>query len=272
MGRLKICVSSRCFFPRGAYFNSTAEMASLAKDVGYEGIEFLPTWRVIWEMNRYGELLAPKEMIASGHRDWRFDRVMEAKLKRKPWWFYQLKNKADWLFPLSNLCLTALKRFQRKYKVPVSTAWFADTENFSPVMLELWSPEQGVDYEGLMKWLRSNPTNRGVVVDTAKFTSWLKRNRLFQKKKEVFRTLLPHIFEVHYRSKKKGLDRAMNLGGKLRHDTHENLRFVLKEGYRGRIVVEFGWPDIDEPILGWRGDFSKFLKVHQRMVKFLKNL
>lgn len=171
MGRLKICISSRCFFPKGAYFYSTTKMAKLAEEVGYEGIEFLPTWRFVWEMNRYGELLAPKEMITSGHRDWRFDRVMEAGIKEKPWWFYQLRNKEDWLFPPSNSCLFALKKFQKKYKVPISTAWFTDTKNFSPVMLELWGPAQGVSYQGLLAWLKEDPKNHGVVVDTAKFTS-----------------------------------------------------------------------------------------------------
>lgn len=272
MGRLKICVSDRCFFPKGAYFYSTAKMAELAQEVGYEGIEFLPTWRFVWEMKRYKKLLAPNKMIASGHRDWRFDRVMEAKIKKRPWWFYQLRNKEDWLFPPSNCCLSVLKKFQEKYKVPVSTAWFADTENFSPVMLELWSPAQGVDYQGLMRWLKENPKNHGVVIDTAKFTSWLKDNNLLKKKRQIFRRLLPHVFEVHYRSKKKGLDKAVNLGGGLRDDSDENLKFVLKEGYQGRIVVEFGWPDLEQNLLKWRGDWRQFRQFHQAIINFIRQI
>lgn len=273
MDRLKICASSRCFFPKGAYFYSTAKMAELAQEVGYEGIEFLPTWRFVWEMKRYKKLLAPNKIIASAHRDWRFDRVMEAKIKEKPWWFYQLRNKEDWLFPPSNCCLSALKKFQEKYKVPVSTAWFADTENFSPVMLELWSPAQGVGWQGLMTWLEKDPQNHGVVVDTAKFTGWLKSDGLLNKRKQVIKKLLPYAFEVHYRFKKKGLDQAMNLGkngGRLQDDSDENLKLILNQGFSGRIIVELGWPDVEKNLVKWRGDWRQFKQAHQTIIDFIK--
>src|SRR3989344_7253372 len=125
MSKLKICISARCFFPKGAFFYSTARMAEMAEAVGYQGIEFLPTWRFVWEMARYGKLLAPRAMVVSGHRDWRQDRVMEAKNTKKSLIYSQVKNKYDWVFPpLSGLCLKALQKFQKVYKVPISVTWF----------------------------------------------------------------------------------------------------------------------------------------------------
>lgn len=224
--KVKIVMSHRCVFPKGAFFYSTAEMAELAREVGYEGVEFLPTWRVVWEMKRYGKLLAPRSMVASGHRDWRFDRVMEAKLKGKPWWWYQIKNKEDWLFPSSGICRRALQNFQRVYGVPISVAWFEDAVNFSPVMLELWSVEQGVDQKRLVKWLTQDREHRGVVVDTAKFTSWCETNKM--SKKSMWKTIEPFVWELHYRVKGR-YDRHMNLKGWLSEDTEENLVWILKE-------------------------------------------
>src|SRR3989344_970637 len=159
--KARIVSSGRNFFPKGAFFYSTKKVAELASEVGYEGVEFLPTWRFVWEMQRYGRLLAPKEMIVSGHRDWRLDRVMDPKNAREPVWLRQIKDMADWVSPPpTSLCLTVLKKFQRIYKVPISTIWFSDTKNFSPVMLEIYNQEQGIDQEGLIKWLKQNSKAR----------------------------------------------------------------------------------------------------------------
>lgn len=273
----KLVASMRCFFPRGAFLMSTKEMARIAREVGYDGIEFLPTWSFVYEMLRFGELTAPEEMVASGHRDWRFDRTMGAITGGKPWWIYQLRNKEDWLFPLSQICLPVLQKFQKRYKVPVSVSWTADLPHFKPVMLELWGKAQGFDYAQLGRWIKNDPENHGIVLDTAKFTSWLESNNLLDRKREIIRRLLPHIFEVHFRFKKKGREGALGgIGkdwGRLRADTVENYQFVLEAGYSGPIVVELGWPDVDESIVRMLGeDFRKFRKVHSEFVEKLSQL
>jgi hypothetical protein len=264
---LKLVVSHRCWFPNGAYFFSTKEIAEMAKDLGYEGVEWLSTWRFGWEMLRYRKLLAPDGMVVSGHRDWRFDRVMEAKLKGKPWWWYQFKNKEDWLFPPSGMAVRTLKRFQRRYKAPISVSWFEDTRNFSPVMLELWGRKQGVDYEGLLRWLDEDSENRGVVLDTAKFSSWLESCGLLGKRRKVMKRLLPNVFEVHFRLKKKGREAAMDARwGRLKDDTVENWNLVRELGWKGRVVVEVGWPDLDESPFGLlKEDLEKFRELHGRV-------
>lgn len=254
---------------------STREMARIAREVGYDGIEFLPTWTFVYEMLRFGELTAPEEMIASGHRDWRFDRVMGALAKGRPWWWYQLRNKEDWLFPLSQICLPALQKFQKRYGVPISVSWTVDLPHFNPVMLELWGKAQGFDFADLKRWLEEDPENHGVVLDTAKFTSWLESNGLLDRKREIIRQLLPHIFEVHFRFKRKDRERALvGVGkdwGRLRDDTVENYLLVREAGYSGPVVVELGWPDVDESIVKMFGDdFCQFRQVHSELVRKLK--
>lgn len=256
---------------------STREMARIAREVAYDGIEFLPTWTFIYEMLRFGELTAPEEMVASGHRDWRQDRTMGAIIRGKPWWWHQLRNKEDWLFPLSRICLPILQKFQKRYKVPVSVSWTADLPHFKSVMLELWGRAQGFDYEQLMKWLKKDPENNGVVLDMAKFTSWLESNDLLDRKRELIKQLLPHIFEVHFRFKKKGREGALEeIGkdwGRLRDDTMENYQLVLEAGYSGSVVVELGWPDVDESIVRmFNEDFQKFREVHSELVERLRRV
>ena len=271
--KVSVISSARNFFPKGAFFYSTRQIAELAKEVDYEGIEFFPTWRVCWEVARYGKLLAQDSFVASLHRDWRFDRVMEARLKGKPDWRFQLREKADRLFPPSEITLKVLQKLELRYHVPVSTSWFSDTKNFSPVMLELWSPDQGIDYNNLLIWLNGDPKGRGVVLDTAKFTSWLKENRIENQKVKVFKNLLPQIYEVHYRSKKENLIKSMNLRGELRDDSEDNLKFFLGNGFSGRIVVEFGWPDLDKAPFGLlKEDLPAFIKLHKDIISFIKGL
>lgn len=269
MKQIKLCISHRCFFPKGAFYYSTEKIAKLAKEVGYDGVEFLPTWRFVWEMKWYGKLLAPKEMVVSGHRDWRFDGIMDARLKNKNFWSGQIKERAFSVFPASNICLSALKQFQKAYQVPVSVAWLSDTENFSPVMLELWGTRQGIDQKELMNWLRKNPKNKGVVIDTAKFGKWLESNRLLKEKKGILNQLIPHIFEIHYRQVNQGNKWEL---AKLK-EIKEILRYVLKQGYRGRIVVEFGWPDLDDSPFGlFREDLEVFKKLHRNIFTFIQNI
>jgi uncharacterized protein YlxP (DUF503 family) len=260
-GKLKLIASGRCFFPAGAFFWSTKDQAMIAGQAGYEGLEFLPTWRVVWEVFRYGKLLAPEKMVSSFHRDWRFDRVMEARLKQKPWWFYQFKHGSDWLFPFSDTCAWALEKLQKRYQVPISTIWAQDKKLFSPIMVEIYGRFQGFDDQGLLGWLRSDPQSHGLVLDTVKMDFWLKDFGLLGQKRAVLKKLLPHVFEVHYR-----------FHYRWKHDPSQNMKLIVGLGYQGKVVVELGWPDIQEPIVGWKKDFSHFLKTHRRIVKFLKSL
>lgn len=261
----RIISSGRNFFPKGAFFLSTERQGELAETAGYEGLELLPTWRVCWEVERRGELSVRSESVVSLHRDWRFDRVADARIRGKPDWWFQLSQEADWLFPPSPFALKILQKLQKRYKVPVSVAWFEDTKNFSPVMLELWGPAQGTDYKGLLNWVKKDPENHGVVIDTAKFTSWLQRNQIEKEKEKVFEGLLPHVFEVHYRGIMKN--------GRWGSESKETLEWILKRGYKGRIVVEFGWPDLENPPFSLiREDLGRFKKLHSHIISFVRNL
>lgn len=64
----------------------------------------------------------------------------------------------------------------------------------------------------------------------------------------------------------------MDLGGELREDTTQNLIFILKKGYQGRIVVEFGWPDLKESVVKWRGNWGEFRQLHQAIIAFIKRI
>jgi hypothetical protein len=265
----KIIASHRCFFPKGAFFKSTDRVAELAKEVGYEGIEFLPTWRFVYEMRRYGKLLAPEEVIASGHRDWRIDRVMLARLDNKPDWAYQLKEKADLLFPPTNICLVSLKEFQKVYQKPVSTTWFGDTKNFSPVMLELHGYKVGVDEKKLFEWLKEDPQKRGIVVDITKFPKWLESIGKLDRKDEILKKLVPYIFEIHYRQIRK--DNQWKL--MTPKEGKEIIRQLSGYGYQGKVVVEFGWPDLDKPPFGLLSeDLEEFKELHQKTINFIRNI
>lgn len=274
MKKIKIVCSGRNFFPGGAFWLSTRRQEELARAAGYDGIEFLPTWRVAGEVVRHGRLLCSDKFVVSLHRDWRFDVVMETKIRKKPWW-NQFRRGFDWLFPLSGRCLSVLKKLQKRYKVAVSIMWFEDAKNFSRVMLELWNKKsQGVGYKELLRWLKEDKENHGVVMDTAKLTSWLESEGLVDKKEEVIKRLLPHTFEIHWRLKKKGRVIGLKgLGGGLKEDTDENLRLILKLGYQGRVVVEAGWPDLDDNQVGWlRADWSKWRDQHKRLVRRVRRL
>lgn len=245
-------------------------MAELAANIGYTGVEFLPTHRFVYEMWRYGRLLSPASMIRSGHRDWRFDRVMEAMLSNKPEWWYQLKNTEDWLFPPSRVCQWALTSFQAKYRVPISVMWFGDVENFSPVMLELWDTKQGVDQVKLIEWLKLDDKNRSVVVDTAKIVGWAASNEMMLD--TVLEQVFPYIGEVHYRAVRKGKTKSLGLGSAVVDSSDDVMKWLVNRGYRGRVVVEYGWPDLDEAPFGWvQGNLDLFQSLHHAVIARLHN-
>jgi hypothetical protein len=264
-----IIISHRCFFPKAAFFWPTDKIARFAEEIGYDGIEFLPTWRFVWEMKKYGRLLAAKSMVASGHRDWRIDRVYLARFDKKPDWAYQFREKADLLFPPTGVCLSALKKFQRVYKKPVSTTWFDDTNNFSPAMLEVHGYKCGVGERQLFGWLKSDPKNHGLVLDTTKFPKWLESIGKDNKKDEILKRLTPFISEVHYRQIRK--DNKWFLASF--KEGERMLKSLIRSGYRGRVVVEFGWPDLDVRPFGlFKEDLENFKKMHYELIAFIKNI
>lgn len=270
---MKIICSSRNFFPKGAWAYSTNKQTQIAKNAGYDGINFLATWRFTYEMLRFGKLLAPVKFISGAHRDWRFDRVMEARVKNKPWWLYQFKNKEDWLFPPSNFCLEALRKFQKVYKKPVSVMWFKDAKNFSPVILELWNTIQGINQNKLMAWLKKDKKNRGVVIDTLKFSGWLKSNRLENRGKEVLEELMPFIVNVDYRAAKKNREKSLAVTQGKMEESKRLFNRILKMGYKGDVVVEFGWPDLESSPFGIvKEDLSAFKKLHLNIIGEIKKI
>lgn len=75
--------------------------------------------------------------------------------------------------------------------------------------------------------------------------------------------LLPHAFEVHHRS---FLEKYT---GRLER-SRENLQTILSMGFKGRIVVEFGWPDLDEAPFGLISeDISRFKKLHKEIIDLI---
>src|SRR3989344_4331661 len=269
---MSIICSGRNFFPKGAWLYSTKKQSDLAKEIGYEGLNFLPTWRFVWEMLILGKLHASSDMILSAHRDWRFDRVMEAKTRNKPPWFYQIRNKEDWLFPPSSLCLKALKKFQKQYKKPVSVMWLEDTKNFSPVVLELWDKIQGINQRQLITWLKKDRKNRGVALDTLKFPGWLKSNGLENKENQVLDELMPYIKWVDYRATRKFREPSLAVTIEKMEASERFFRLLLKKGYRGDVVVEFGWPDLESPPFGIiNEDLPAFENLHKNLIKKIKD-
>lgn len=269
---IKPIISHRCLFPYGAFLFSTKQVAEIAQDLGYQGVEFLPTWRFVWEMARYGKLLAERETVHSGHRDWRFDRVMERRLGRRSFLSATFGSKPDYLFPPAFLCLQALKTFQARYKVSISTTWFADLTNFCPAMLELLGKEQGIDYQGLLRWLDKDPQNRGVVLDTYKFRLFLESLGLEKKEDRIIKELLPYMKEVHFRPGRGREELEDVIGGKMRTDSVQLMAKVINVGYKGPVVIEFGWPEAGIVLKPSLGNLDEFTNFHRRLLSFVDSL
>ncbi len=266
-------LSHRCFFPYGAFLFSTKQVAAIAEKIGYQGVEFLPTWRFVWEIARYGKILAEGEMIHSGHRDWRFDRVMNFKLGDKSFLSATFGEPADFLFPPSFLCRWALKIFQKRYQAPISTTWFADLPNFAPVMLELWGKRQGVgDYHQLEQWLKEDSRGHGVVLDTYKLRGFLGSLGLEKKEEQIIKELLPSIKEVHFRPGRGKEELEDVAGGKAETDSVQLVRKVVAAGYRGAVVVEFGWPEAGVVLQPTLKNLEEFIEFHQRLLTFVADL
>ena len=136
-------------------------------------------------------------------------------------------------------------------------------------MLELHGHKLGVGKVELINWLRESPGKHGVVIDTTKFGKWLESVDLVRERNEVLRELVPYIFEVHYRQIRR--DDRWKIGNA--KESREIIELLSKLGYQGRIVVEFGWPDLDNPPFGWLSeDLEEFKKLHQEVINFIRNI
>jgi len=251
---MKICVSDRCFFPKSAFMSNKA-VVGLAKSLGYNKVEFHPTWAVCWEILTKGRLSCKAEDISSFHIDWRQDRIYGG----DPW-FKRLTNIQSYLFPPTKIATKTLQKLERLYKRQVVIHWEGNIGEYKDPILELHS---FLDI-GLrkIKDLVKEKKIKGVVVDTDKLAGWLERHK--EKENRVLKKLLPDIYEIHFRfGYKQDINKSLAI-----EKTHSAriLKKLLKLGFEGRVVVEMGWPD-----KGSVAVLKKYglAKVHKKVVEFL---
>jgi len=248
--RLKICVSDRCFFPKSTFMSSKV-IIKLAKSLGYEQVEFHPTWAVWWETLRRGKLSCQPEEISSFHISWREDGQHDGLNS------FQVFFNPDYrVFPFEFLGTKALQKLEKKYQKPVVIHWQEDFAKFNSPLLELHGP-LGMNWQQIEVAIKRERI-KGIVIDTGKFEGWRKLTG--EKENRVLPNLFPYIGEVHFR---------MGYVGGKEKESVRIMKKLVKMGYQGRVVVEMGWPDPDSiEVLRQEG----LEKVHQRIVKFLKNL
>lgn len=247
---MKICVSDRCFFPRSA-FTSSKTIVELAKSLGYEQVEFHPTWAVWWETLMRGKLSCQSEDVSSFHISWREDgRNMGLGF------FKSLFNPDYRIFPPEILGTKVIQQLEKMYKKPVVVHWQEDFDRFKLPLLELHGP-LGMNWQQIEVAIKRERI-KGIVIDTGKFGGWLKLTG--EKEDRVLPNLLPYIGEVHFR---------MGYVGGKEKESIRIMKKLVKMGYQGRVVSEMGWPDFGSiEVLHQEG----LEKAHQRIVKFLKNL
>lgn len=255
MGRLKICVSSRCFFPKTA-FTSSKEIVKLAKSLGYSQVEFHPTWSIFWEMLTRRKLSCQSEDISSFHVSWREDAL--------PFGLGFFKRNfltpVYWLFPPEPLGTKAIQKLEKIYQKPVVVHWPEDFVRFRSPLLELQWPLK-LNLKQVEKAIRTKSI-KGVVIDTYKLKGWLEDQK--EKESMVLHRLFPYIGEVHFRFKQQK-DLESLFGGR-KTDTIRVMERLLKMDYQNQVVVEMGWPDVGSlKTLGSEGT----KKVHQEIIRFL---
>jgi len=256
--KLKICVSDRCFFPKSALMGSKA-VVSLAKSLGYEQVEFHPTWAVWWEILTKGRLSCQPKDISSFHINWREDR------RNKGMSFVKgnFLVKHSWLFVFESMGLWTLKKLEERYQKPVVVHWPEDFDCYQHPIVELQS-FLGLNLKKIEEKLKKGRI-KGVLIDTDKFTGWLKAEK--EKEEKSLKRLFPHIREVHFRfGHKENLDPGPI---KAKTKSASLMRRLVKMGYQGKVVVEMGWPDPGSiEILKKLG----FKKTHRRIIDFLENI
>lgn len=257
MGRLKICASDRCFFPKSAFMSSKA-VVELAKSLGYEQVEFHPTWAVWWETLIRGKLSCQAEDISSFHISWREDGQHDGLNS-----FQVFFNPNYRVFPFEPLGTKTLQKLGKKYQKPVVIHWREDVDRFKSPLLELHGPLE-MNWQQIEKEIKKGNIE-GVLVDTDKFSDWLKATG--EKENQALRRLFSYIKEIHFRFRHK--EDVEPLSGGKETKSARLARKIIEMGYQGRVVVEMGWPDFGSiEVLRQEG----LEKVHQEIVKFLKNL
>jgi len=256
--RLKICVSDRCFFPKSAFMSSKA-VVKLAKSLGYERVEFHPTWAVWWEVLRKRRLSCRSKEICSFHINWREDgrNAGFGFIKRA------FLVSAYYIFPPESWCNQTLQKLEKKYKKPVVIHWREDFNRYNSPLLELHS-SLGMNRRRIEREIK-NGRIRGVLIDADKFASWLEATE--ERENQSLRRLFPFIKEIHFRFRCK--EDFESLSGGREAETTRLTRKLVEMGYKGKVVVEMGWPDPGSiEVLRQEG----VKKVHQKIVKFLRNL
>lgn len=255
--KLKICVSDRCFFPKSA-FESSKTIVKLAKSLGYESVEFHPTWAVWFEMTSKGKLSAETASISSFHVSWREDGKYFGLNPLRV-----LFNPNYRVFPFGFLGIKTLQKLEEKYGKPVVVHWPEDFSRYKKSLLELQWPLK-MNLKEVEKAIKEKQI-AGVVIDTGKLIGWLKDQN--EEEEKVLKTLLPHIGEVHFRFRSQ--DDVNLLSGRGETESARLMKRLVKMGYCGRVVVEMGWPE-EGALEALRQE--GLVKIHKRIVNFLQTL
>jgi len=256
--KLKICVSDRCFFPKSAVMSSKA-IVKLAKSLGYEQVEFHPTWAVWWETLIHGKLICSTGDISSFHINWREDRRNRGMSFLKG----NFLVKHSWPFVFESMGIWALKKLEKEYQKPVVVHWPEDFNRYRYPIVELQS-FLGLNLKKIEKALKKGEL-KGVLIDTDKFTGWLEAEK--EKENQSLKRLFPFIKEVHFRF---GYRENLDLASKGRKTKSAKvMRKLVEMGYQGRVVVEMGWPDPGSiEVLQKLG----LKETHRRIINFLENI
>lgn len=255
--KLKICVSDRCFFPKSGFMSSKA-VVELAKSLGYKQVEFHPTWAVWWEVLMRGKLNCQPEDISSFHISWRED-GRNVGLG----FFNNLFNPDYRVFPPEILGTKVIQQLEKMYKKPVVTHWQEDFIKFKSPILEL-NAFFGMNRAQIEKEIKRGRV-KGVAIDTDKFTDWLEE--VGEKENETLARFFPYVKEIHFRFGYKEDFKLLSSGRETK--SARVVKKLVKRGYKGRVVVEMGWPEPGSIKVLRREGLEK---VHRSIIEFLRNL
>lgn len=261
MKRFKIIVSDRCFFPRSA-FMSTKAVVRLAKSLGYQQVEFHPTWAVCWEVLVRGELSCAASDISSFHIDWRQDRVEEGLSFGK-----RLKHCPSHLFPFTIFATKTLQILEKQYKKQIVIHWQKNIKEYQRPILELHE-KLTVNLKQLEEYFKARKI-KGVVIDTHKFLGWMKVNKQGKDYHLMLKRLINNVAEVHFRFKYDEDVKALFKGKAT--DSIKIMQKLIELGYQNRVVVEAGWPDAGVVANFWKIDPVEAKRIHEKIIGLLRS-
>jgi hypothetical protein len=237
---------------------STKAVVELAKSLGYEQVEFHPTWAVWWETLTKDKLSCRARDISSFHINWREDRRNEGMSFIRG----NFLIKHSWVFAFESMGIWALRKLEKKYRKPVVVHWPEDFDRYQYPIVELQS-FLGLNLKKVENELKKGRI-KGVLIDTDKFTGWLEATG--ERENHVLRRLFPYIKEIHFRFRHQE-DARLSRSKKTK--TVQLMEKLVGMGYKGRVVVEMGWPDPGSiEVLQKLG----LKEIHRRIVKFLENI